>query len=173
MTPIPEGWLISTRSLPLVWALNQVRVDGAIEFQDAVSLTDRHQRGLRYRQLMVERDETGAQLEDRLRAARWRVDCQVTMVLASGPDRRVPTSAVYEPPADAVLELLRRWNVEAQAGRPTADEQEQLTEYWLREFLARDARLLGIRGPLRCPGGGRDALLRWHDGRGRKRLHRR
>jgi GNAT superfamily N-acetyltransferase len=143
---IPHGWLISTPSLPLVWVLNQVRVAGAVEFDDAVSLTERHQPGLPYRQLMVESDETGARMEDRFRANRWRVDCEVTMVLASGPDRRVDTSFVYEPVAEAVLDLLRRWNAEGHGHTPTTDEQDQLTDYWLREFRARDARLLGVRG---------------------------
>ncbi|HEY2651703.1 MAG TPA: GNAT family N-acetyltransferase [Solirubrobacteraceae bacterium] len=146
MTTIPQGWLLSTPSLPLVWVLNQVRVAGAVEFDDAVALTERFQPDLPYRQLMVESDDTGARMEDRFRAQRWRVDCEVTMVLASGPDRRVDPSLVYEPPAEAVLELLRRWNAEGHGHTPTADEQEQLTDYWLREFRAREARLLGVRG---------------------------
>jgi GNAT superfamily N-acetyltransferase len=146
VTPISEGWLIRTPSLPLVWALNQVRIAGAIEFDDAVSLTGRHQRELPYRQLMVESDETGARMEDRFRASRWRVDCEVTMVLVSGPDRRVQTDAVFEPSAEPVLELLRRWNAEDQSHAPTAEEQDQLSEYWQQEFRARDARLLGVRG---------------------------
>jgi GNAT superfamily N-acetyltransferase len=137
---------MSTPSLPLVWVLNQVRVAGAVEFDDAVALTERHQPDLPYRQLMVESDQTGARMEDLFRAARWRVDCEVTMVLASGPDRKVDTNLVDEPAAEAVLELLRRWNAEGHGHTPTAAEQDQLTDYWLREFRAREARLLGARG---------------------------
>jgi GNAT superfamily N-acetyltransferase len=144
LVPIREGWLIRTPSLPLAWVLNQVRIARPIEFQEAISLAERYQGQLPYRQLMVDDDESGAQMEAHFRADHWRVDCEVTMVLAGGPDRFGDTSMVYEPPEDAVLELLRRWIGEDHA--PTAQEQRELTEYWKREFRARNARLLGVRG---------------------------
>lgn len=141
---IGEGWLIRTPSLPLAWVLNQVRIARPIEFQEATSLAERHQGELPYRQLVVDDDESGARMEAQFRADHWRVDCEVTMVLAGAPDRFVDTSMVYEPPEDAVLELLRRWIGADHA--PTAEEQRELIEYWRREFRVRNAVLLGVRG---------------------------
>ena len=37
-TKIDEGWLVRSRSLPLVWILNQVRVTQPIEFDEALGL---------------------------------------------------------------------------------------------------------------------------------------
>jgi GNAT superfamily N-acetyltransferase len=138
--------VIRTPSLSLVWLLNQVRIARPIGFEEAVSLTERHQGELPYRQLMVEEAESGARMEISFRADQWRVDREVTMVLAGGPDRQVDTSVVSEPPIEPVLELLRRWNREGQGHTPTDEEQRQLTDYWELEFRARNARLLGVEG---------------------------
>jgi GNAT superfamily N-acetyltransferase len=126
--------------------LNQVRLAGGVEFDDAVSLAERHQGQLPYRQLMVEDERSGARMEARFRAERWRVDCEVTMVLARGADRKVDTGIVCEPLEEAVLALLGRWSAEDADHTPTAEEQRQLGDYWKREFRARNARLLGVRG---------------------------
>ncbi len=62
-TQIDEGWLVRSRSLPLVWSLNQVRVTQPIEFDEALALAERHLVELPYRQLVVEHEASGIRLE--------------------------------------------------------------------------------------------------------------
>ena len=143
---IPEGWLIRTPSLPLVWSLNQVRVTRPIETGDALALAERHLGELPYRQLLVEHEASGAQLEGELAQQGWRVDREVTMRLAHGPDREVDTSAVSDPPVEDALELMARWMREGSAHQPSAQEECELVQSWRLEWRARNARLLGIRG---------------------------
>lgn len=145
-TLIPEGWVIRTPSLPLVWVLNQVRVARPIEPSDAVRLVERYQRELPYRQLMVEHEATGARLERELAPQGWRVECEVAMRLARQPDREVDTRAVVDASPADVLELLTRWMREGSAHRPSAQEERELARCWELEWRARNARLLGIRG---------------------------
>jgi GNAT superfamily N-acetyltransferase len=146
VSDIPEGWLIRTRSLPLVWSLNQVRVSRPIEAGDAVALAERHLADLPYRQLLVEHEASGARLERELARQGWRVDREVTMRLARGRDREVDTSTVVEPPTEDVLELMTRWMREGSAHRPTAQEERELAQSWQLEWTARNAQLLGLRG---------------------------
>jgi GNAT superfamily N-acetyltransferase len=145
-SPIPEGWLIRTPSLPLVWSLNQVRVAGPIGTADAVALAERHLADLPYRQLMLEHEASGTRIERDLARQGWRVDREVTMRLARGPDREVDTSRVFEPAEEDVLELMTRWMREGSAHRPSAQEERELAQSWQLEWRARNARLLGIRG---------------------------
>lgn len=143
---VPEGWVIRTPSLPLVWALNQVRVGGPIEAGDAIALVDRHFGQLPYRQLMVEDDTSGALLERELAPHGWRVDREVTMQLTRHPKRHLDTSAVFDAPPTEVLGLMRRWMWEGSAHQPSAQEERELAQSWQLEWRARHARLLGIRG---------------------------
>jgi GNAT superfamily N-acetyltransferase len=146
VTPVPEGWVMRTPSLPLVWALNQARVGRPIEAAEAIALVDRHFGELPYRQLVIEQDASGARLEGELAGQGWRVDCELTMQLARDADREVDTSAVVDvPPAD-VLELMTRWMREGSAHDPSAQEERELARCWQLEWRARNARLLGIRG---------------------------
>jgi GNAT superfamily N-acetyltransferase len=145
VTSLSEGLVIRTPSLPLVWALNQVRVVGPIEPGEAIALVGRYLGELPYRQLMVEHDASGARLERELVRQGWRVDCEMTMRLAHGPDREVDTSTVFDAPSDDALELMRRWMREDSTHRPSAQEERELTRSWQLEWRARNARLLGIR----------------------------
>lgn len=146
VTPLPEGWLIRTPSLPLVWALNQVWVAEPIEAGDALALADRYLGELPYRQLVVEHDASGARLERKLAGQGWRVDSEVTMQLAHAPDREVGTSAVLDASPADVLELMTRWMREGSTHQPSAQEERELARSWQLEWLARNARLLGIHG---------------------------
>lgn len=143
---IPEGWLLRTPSLPLVWSLNQVRVVRPIGAGDAVALAERHLGELPYRQLIVEHEASGGRLERELARPGWRVDREVTMRLARGPDREVDTGAVFDPPVEDVLALMRRWMREGSGHQPSAQEERELVQSWQLEWRARHARLLGIRG---------------------------
>lgn len=142
---IPKGWLIRTPSLPHVWALNQVRIDRPAGFAEVIALADRHLQDLPYRQLSVA-EPTGAALEPEFCVRGWRVDCELTMTLATGPDREVDTDAVFTPSGETVLELLRRWTREGWNGRPDPEAERQLMRYWQLEWQGRNAQLLGIRG---------------------------
>lgn len=144
--PVPEGWVIRTPSLPLVWALNQVRVAGEIEAGDAIALVDQHLGELPYRQLVVEHDASGAGLERELAELGWRVDCETTMQLVHDPDREADTSGVVDAPPADVLELMTRWMREGSAHQPSAQEEHDLARSWQLEWRARHARRLGIRG---------------------------
>jgi GNAT superfamily N-acetyltransferase len=146
VTALPEGWVIRTPSLPLVWSLNQVRVAGPIDAGDAIALVDRYFGDFPYRQLTVEHDATGARLEGELAGQGWRIGCEMTMRLAHGPDREVDTSTVFDAPPTDVVGLMRRWMREDSAHQPTAQEERELARSWQLEWRARNARLLGIRG---------------------------
>jgi GNAT superfamily N-acetyltransferase len=143
---IPQGWVIRDESMPLVWAINQLRLRQPVTFEQAVELGDRHLGDRPYRHLMIEIEAIGARLEDRFHAGGWRVDCQVTMELAGRADRVVDTSAVFEAPAEEVIERLKRWVSESEDHTPTLDELRQLERYWELEWQVRNARRLGIRG---------------------------
>ena len=146
VSEVPEGWLIRTPSLPLVWSLNQLRVIGPIEADDAVALAETHLGELPYRQLMIEHEASGRRLERALGRQGWRVDREVTMRLARGPDREVDLSAVVDPSPQAVLELMTRWMREGSAHRPSAQEERELARSWQLEWRARNVRLFGIVG---------------------------
>ena len=144
ISAIPEGWVIRSRSMPLVWALNHVRLRQPVEFREAVELADLHLRDRPYRRVEVEDEAQGARLESEFRAGGWRVERTVTMVHNREPDRDVDTAAVFEAPGNAVLELFTRWLREDWGEDPGAEPQ--LAEHWRRQWQLRNATLLGVRG---------------------------
>lgn len=145
--PIAEGRLLRTPSLPAVWTVNQVWFGEPVDFDDAVAVAERHLAELPYRHLTVEEGGRGARLEAPFTAAGWKVECEVTMVLAGGPDREVDTDAVIEPPRDEVMDLMLRWRREGRPeGEHSPDTERQVAELWRREWDVRNARLLGVRG---------------------------
>lgn len=144
--PLAEGCLLRTPSIPVIWSVNQIWFGEAVDFDDAVGLAERHLADLPFRHLTVEDQETGPRVEARFAAAGWNVDCEVTMVLGGPADREVDTGAVSEAPPEEVLELMLRWRQETPPREESPDAERQLTELWDREWNARNARLLGVRG---------------------------
>jgi GNAT superfamily N-acetyltransferase len=141
--PIEAGWVARTPSLSRVWGVNAVIVRQRLSFEALVALADEQLSDLDYRQLAVENQHAGPELEDAFRAAGWKVDREVLMVLSTRPDREADTTVVIDADEASVLELMRRWHAE---GRDVgADELAQLVDYSRREASACGDRLLGVR----------------------------
>lgn len=144
--PIEEGWLIRTPSLPQVWSANQVRLTQAVRFSDALALAERHMSDLSYRQLVVEHEPSGERLERVFRENAWKVERELTMVLARPLDREVDTSSVAEVDPEAGLELMGRWASEDPDLNLTEEDLGQVVDFTRRVWRARRARCLGILG---------------------------
>jgi GNAT superfamily N-acetyltransferase len=140
--PIDAGIVVSTPSLPAVWAVNQVRVAAAFTFEELVDLADQQLAGSKYRQIAVEHQQAGPELERAFRAARWKVERDAVMVLSAPADRRADISVVDDAGEDEMLELMRRWY---EHDEPTPTEVEQLVQFGRREARALGDRLLGVR----------------------------
>ncbi|MBV9921606.1 MAG: GNAT family N-acetyltransferase [Pseudonocardia sp.] len=140
--PIEAGIVVSTPSFPAVWAVNQIRVVEALSHEELIELADRELAGCEYRQIAVEHQKTGAEVEKAFRAARWKVERDVLMILDGPPDREADTSVVEDTGEDEMLELMRRWY---ESDEPTPDEAEQLVEFGRREVRTLGDRLLGVR----------------------------
>src|SRR5437868_11246311 len=140
--PIDAGIVLSTPSLPAVWAVNQIRIGEAVSFDELIELAEEQLAGFEYRQIAVEHQSAGPGLEASFRAASWKVERDVVMTLAGGADRAADTSIVDEPAEAEVLEVIRRWYGE---DSPAPSEIEQLVDYGRRERRALGDRLLGVR----------------------------
>ena len=141
--PIAGGWVASTPSLPLVWGLNHVRLAGPITSEQAVELTEEHQRELPYRQLAVEHEDSARALEWPLRETGWRIDRELLMVLTRPSDGVADAADVVEPEEEAVCELMRRWVSDDDT--MTRQALDQVVAATSREGSVRNARNLGIR----------------------------
>ena len=139
---IDAGIVVSTPSLPLVWAVNQLRVAKPLRFEELVDLAEEQPTGRDYRHIAVEHQQAGPGLEQAFRDAGWKVERDVVMVLSGPADRAADTDLVVEAGEDEVLELMRRWYED---GEPTPTELDQLADYSRRETRALGDRLLGVR----------------------------
>ncbi len=140
--PIEPGWVVRSPSLPAVWVINHVRVALPMAFAPLVDLADRQLADSRYVQITVENQDAGPGLEAAFRAAGWKTDRELLMVLTAAPDRGADTSIVTDAGEDEVLEVMMRWYAEDELARSALD---QLREYSRREARACGDRLLGIR----------------------------
>ena len=136
--------MLRSAELPLVWNLNHVWVTQPIEFDDAVALADRHLADLPFRHLKVTEPAGGERLASAFRAAGWRVDPELTMVLEGEPDREVDTATVVEWDEEEALGLMRRWIAEDHDETP--EGQRQVVEHSRLTWRARNARRLGVAG---------------------------
>jgi len=142
-TAIPEGWVVRTPSLPLVWGRNHVEVTRPIELADALALAERHSQDLGYRQLVVP-GGFGEPLAAGLRGLGWRVERDVTMALANEVDGSLDTSAVVEAPEAEALELMREWIAEGEEMRENPDALEEAVESCRLIWRARNAQRFGV-----------------------------
>ncbi len=140
--PIEAGIVLSTPSLPAVWAINQLRVAASLTFDELVDLAGDELSGFDYHHIVVEHQARGPGLEDAFRAASWTVERDLVMALSGPADRQTDASIVVDGGEDEVLELMRRWYGE---GAPAPSETEQLVAYGRREARALRDRLLGVR----------------------------
>jgi ribosomal protein S18 acetylase RimI-like enzyme len=139
---IETGVVVSTPSLPAVWAVNQLRVTAELTFDALIELAEEQLAGFEYRHIAAEGQRTGLDLEKAFRAAGWRVERDAVMVHAAAPDRSADTSIVEDVGSEELLDLMRRWY---EADEPAPREIEQLIAYGRREIRALCDRPLGIR----------------------------
>jgi len=139
---INAGIVLSTPSLPAVWAVNQLRVADGLTFDELVNLAEEQLTGLDYRQVEVEHQATGPELEVAFRHAGWKVERHVIMVHTAAADRPADTSIVEPVGEEELLKLIRRWYEEDE---PTLSEIDQLVAYARREARVLGDRLLGVR----------------------------
>jgi GNAT superfamily N-acetyltransferase len=139
---IEAGIVLSTPSLPAVWAVNQLRVADALTFDELVDLAESEMAGFDYRQIAVEDQTTGPVLEEAFCAASWKVERDLVMTLSATADREADTSIVVDAGEDEWLGLMRRWY---EKDEPAPGETEQLVAYGRREAGALGDRLLGVR----------------------------
>jgi GNAT superfamily N-acetyltransferase len=139
---IDAGIVVSTPSLPAVWAVNQLRATEPLSFEELVDLAEEQMARLDYRQVAVEDQRAGPDLEQAFGAAGWKVERDVVMVLSEPADRPADTSVVDGAGEDEVVEIMRRWYA---GDEPNPAEIDQLAEYGRRESRALGDRLLGVR----------------------------
>jgi len=139
---IEGGCVVSTPSLPGIWSLNQIRVARPLGFEPLIQLAEEQLAAIRYVHIVNENQETGPDLEAAFRAAGWKTEREVWMVLADEPDRPSDTSVVVDAGEDEVTGLMRRWYAEDELGAGALD---QLVEFSRREARACADRLLGVR----------------------------
>jgi GNAT superfamily N-acetyltransferase len=142
LRPIDGGYVVSSPSLPAVWSINHVRVTLPLGFESIVELADHQMRRSRYLQIVLENQRSGPALEERFRAASWRTERELLMVLSAPPDRDADTSIVIDADETEVAELMGRWFGEDELD-PGA--LAQLVEFSRRESRACGDRLLGVR----------------------------
>jgi GNAT superfamily N-acetyltransferase len=141
--PIDAGLVAVTPSLPAVWWLNQVRVSEPLGFEALVRLADEHQAGLAYRQIALEDQGAGRRIEAAFRAASWKVERDLLMVLHTTPDRPADRSVVVAAGEDEVMELMERWHDDDRSQTP--EDLAQLLASSRREVHAQDTHLFGAR----------------------------
>jgi GNAT superfamily N-acetyltransferase len=139
---IDAGIIVSTPSLPAVWAVNQMRVAEALTFEELVDLAEEQMGGFDYRHVAVEHQQAGPGLEQAFRGAGWKVERDAVMILSGSADRPADTSVVEDAGEDEVLEVMRRWYG---GDEPTPTEIDQLVDYGRRESRSLGDRLLGVR----------------------------
>jgi GNAT superfamily N-acetyltransferase len=138
--PVPAGLLVRTPSLPAVWAANQLRVTEKVGYDELIGLADEERSAVGYVDLAVEDQQAGPALERAFRAAGWKVERDLVMILSASPERPAdPEVVVAETGQDELMELMARWYGE------DADRVE-LLEYNRREVRVYGDRLLGVRG---------------------------
>jgi GNAT superfamily N-acetyltransferase len=140
---IPAGLELTTPSLPTVWSANQLRITAAPAFEDLVGLADPRLPLLGYVDIAVEDQVSGPILEPDFRAAGWKVERDVVMVLSEPPDRPADTGVVVDAGEDELMALMDRWYAEDLG--PSAAERLELVDYNRREAGVHGDRMLGVR----------------------------
>jgi GNAT superfamily N-acetyltransferase len=142
LRPIEVGCLVSSPSLPAVWSINHIRIALPLGFESIVERADQQMRRSRYLQIVLENQGAGPALEEEFRAASWRTERELLMVLSAPPDRDVDTSIVVDAGEAEVAEMMRRWYAEDELDPRSLD---QLVKFSRRESRACRDRLLGVR----------------------------
>jgi GNAT superfamily N-acetyltransferase len=139
---VGPGWILRTRSLSHVWALNQLRITAPVEFAEVVALAEQYQGDLPYRHIVSEVQPAPFQLAGPFVAAGWRVDREVLMALSAKPGRDVDSTSVIELSEAQALGLMRRWIIEDFPAITSG--LEELEEYARREGRLWSEQCFGI-----------------------------
>ncbi len=134
--------------MPAVWSVNQLRVKDSLGYQALVGLADEQLADFEYRHIVVEHQLAGPELEPAFRAAGWKIERELLMILTGAPDRPADLSVVDEADEDEWLDVMARWYGEDPDTR--GDWLAQLVAHSRRDARANEDRLLGVRS-----GGGR------------------
>jgi GNAT superfamily N-acetyltransferase len=110
--PTPHGTALVTEALPLVWALNALRVeDPDATAEQLVTEAEQAQSGLGHRKLVVHDQQVGARLAPALARRGWNVFRLLVMVRRRDPDRPAEPGLAGEvdhETASAALATFRR-----------------------------------------------------------------
>jgi GNAT superfamily N-acetyltransferase len=142
---LENGWIFDSRSLPVAYGLNHVRLSRPTSFEAAAQLADRAQAHLPFRRVTIEPQALSPGVEAAFIGAGWKPERDLLMVLSGQPGRQLDTSRVVEVSEAEHLELGRMWTLET-APETTEAVLDALCEFWSRESRARGDRLLGVRG---------------------------
>jgi GNAT superfamily N-acetyltransferase len=145
LAAIPEGWVARSRSLPLVYWVNHVRVNVPIETEEALELLERHMSETAYRHLVVGHEPSGERLANELRPSGWKTGRDLLMAFTGELDRGLDTSAVVDSQESDVLGLMTRWVGEDEECRGNPEMIRQVVEASRLTWRARNARHFTVR----------------------------
>jgi GNAT superfamily N-acetyltransferase len=141
MRPTPHGTALVTEALPLVWALNALRVeDPQAQVEDLVAEAETTQGGLGHRKLVVHEQEVGARLAPALARRGWNVFRLLVMVRQRGPDRPADPGLAAEADPETARDALATFRREQPFGwQELAIEQlAAMDARYTRALAARD-----------------------------------
>jgi GNAT superfamily N-acetyltransferase len=141
---IDPGWVVRSPSSSMVWALNHLRIDRPVTYEDTVALVEEHLAGLSFHRVVFEDEQTSEHLEATFLTSGWKVDRDVLMTLTRSPDRTVDTRAVTDASEAQALALMERWLAETMKLAP--GELGQILDCTAREGAVWGERRLGVRG---------------------------
>jgi GNAT superfamily N-acetyltransferase len=145
VVPVDLGWVARTRTLPLVWTLNQICLTAAATPGEVASLAETHQGDLPFRHVVLEDAVSASETAACLETEGWEVDRAVFMVLSAPRDREVDTRAVVGLSEAQMTDLMRQWLIDERPGA-TAEELDEVTTYMRREGRLWDEQCLGVLG---------------------------
>jgi GNAT superfamily N-acetyltransferase len=143
--PIDSGFVARSPSIPEVWSGNHVHITRPVSFDRLVSLADEHLSELPYRQVSLDDDATGRDLEESLQEAGWRLEREVVMELRRPADHTVDTSMVFEAGEDEMLALMERWHLDG-LSHVSENGLRQLKEWGRRENRTWGDRSFAVAG---------------------------
>jgi GNAT superfamily N-acetyltransferase len=138
--PVEVGTALLTPTLPLVWALNALRVeDPELGAERAEQAAERAQTTLGHRKLIVHDERAGAELAPRMAARGWNVTRLAVLVRTGEPDRPAEPGRAAEPPDEVGAATFAAFRRE----QPFGWQEEAIRQ--LAEMDARYTRALAAR----------------------------
>lgn len=139
---IEHGFVARTPELPLVRAVNHVRISDQSSFEVCKTIADRYMGDLPYRHVVIE-DQSAAQLvEGAFRDSGWNVARELVMSLEGPPDRETETAGVVVLSQGQMLDLMAQWAREEHVGI-TEERVDQLSDLNRRAATLWNERCFG------------------------------